>query len=151
MEIWQERRLVSVVPSANWIRSLSMPPSSGGPTRSIQARSTWTWHVAQAQTPPQSPSIPGTLLNRAASRALSPSSISTVRRVPSAETKVTLIISMFRISSEIRALVHVELHRQPGDPAHQIRQSPLGFADTFDEAVRSEERRVGKECGNTGN
>lgn len=45
-----------------------MLSSASRPTLSIQAGSTWTWHVAHAHWPPQSPSMPGSSLNSAASR-----------------------------------------------------------------------------------
>src|SRR3546814_3186501 len=63
--IWQARRLYSLAPSANCRSSASAVPSTRRPTLSIQAGSTWKWQVAQAQTPPQSPSMPGTSLKSA--------------------------------------------------------------------------------------
>src|SRR6478735_12267580 len=67
---------------------MSCSIGDASPVFACQASSTYTWQVAQAQAPPHSASIPGTLLRIAVSMTVEPSSASTVRPAPLESLKV---------------------------------------------------------------
>lgn len=86
--IWHESREFDLTACTK----SSMPVSISliGPTRSTQALSIYTWHVAQAQAPPQSASIPAIPFLTAACMRLSPLLASMLPVVWSTATKVIL-------------------------------------------------------------
>src|SRR6516165_7055565 len=80
--IWQERREFGCTAAAKLSMVSSCEPGSGRPVLSSHAASTKTWQVAQAHSPPQSASIPGTLLSTAPRISDVPTGTSTVWAEP---------------------------------------------------------------------